>query len=96
MKRVSVAEAKAHLSELMAEVAYGGQRVLIERRGRPLAALVSSQDLGRLEEEPASPKGLLAAVGAWRDLGSKKIDQLVAEIYAQREQDTGRSVDLEA
>jgi prevent-host-death family protein len=49
VKRVSTAQAKAQLSALMAQVAYGGERIIIERRGKPLAALVSVDDLWRLE-----------------------------------------------
>ena len=40
VEKVRVTEAKTHLSELMARVGYGGERFVIERRGRPLAALV--------------------------------------------------------
>ncbi len=43
--KVSAAEARAHLSKLIAEVAYAGQRVVIERRGTPLAAPVSVENL---------------------------------------------------
>ena len=39
-KRVTATHAKARLSELAAEVAHGGEQVIIERRGRPWAALV--------------------------------------------------------
>ena len=48
-KKVKVTEAKARLSALMARAGYGGERFLIERRGRPLAALVGVGDLKRLE-----------------------------------------------
>ena len=100
MKKVSAAQAKAHLSELMAEVAYGGDHVIIERRGKPLAALVSIADLERLDQSQAISarhrRGALALVGAWGDVGDKKLDQLVADIYARREMDTGRPVELEA
>ena len=42
------------------------------------------------------PQGALAFVGAWGDLMSdEEIDQFIADIYAAREQDTGRPVDLE-
>lgn len=98
MKKVSAAQAKAHLSALMAEVAYGGEHIIIERRGKPLAALVSIADLERLDQGQAisaRPRGALALVGAWRDVGDKKLDQLVADIYARREQDAGRPVELE-
>jgi prevent-host-death family protein len=39
-EKVSVATAKNHLSELLGRVAYGGETVLITRRGRPMAKLV--------------------------------------------------------
>ncbi len=50
VKKTSAAQAKAQFSALMAEVAHGGKRVVIERRGKPLAALVSVSDLELLEE----------------------------------------------
>jgi prevent-host-death family protein len=36
---ISVAEAKARLSEFLRQVEVGGERVVIERRGRPIAVL---------------------------------------------------------
>jgi prevent-host-death family protein len=51
VKKVRVTEAKAHLSALMARAGYAGERYLIERRGKPLAALVGVEDLQRLEAE---------------------------------------------
>ena len=60
----SVADAKKNLSELMSRAAYNNERFLIQRRGKPMAALVSIEDLTRLEKEPVAPKGLLAAVAA--------------------------------
>jgi prevent-host-death family protein len=48
-KGVPLGEAKAKLSSLVNAVAYGGERVIIESRGRPKAALVSVRDLERLE-----------------------------------------------
>lgn len=99
VKKVSAAEAKARLSALMAEAAYGGQHVVIEKRGKPLAALIGMEDLERLEEaraRSARPQGALALVGAWRDVDEARLDALLADIYARREQDRGRRVDLKA
>ena len=42
MKECSVAEAKKHFSELLGRVAYGGEHILISKRGKPLAMLVPS------------------------------------------------------
>ncbi len=47
-------EAKTRLSELINKVAHGRERVLITRKGRPVAGLVSTMDVARLEalDEP--------------------------------------------
>jgi prevent-host-death family protein len=49
-RRIGAAQAKAHLSDLMVRVARTGEPFLIERRGKPVAALVSVDDLERLEQ----------------------------------------------
>lgn len=99
-ERIRVTEAKAHLSALMARVGYGGERFVIERRGRPLAALVRVEDLERLEEEwngtASRALGAIALVGAWGEAEERDLDAVLEEIYAERERDTGRTVDLGA
>jgi len=87
---LSVGDAKKRFSELMSRVTYGRERFLIRRRGKPMAALVSAEDLACLEQEPASPKGALAAVGAWADF--EDLDEVVREIYRQRECGAGDSL----
>jgi prevent-host-death family protein len=49
MEAVNVVEARRNFSELVARVAFAGERVIVERRGKPMAALISMQDLERLE-----------------------------------------------
>jgi prevent-host-death family protein len=46
---VGTHEAKTRLSEYLNRVAYGGERIVVERHGKPIAALVSVEDLRRLE-----------------------------------------------
>lgn len=46
---VNTAEVKARLSEFVSRVLLRGDRVIVARRGRPVAALVSLDDLRRLE-----------------------------------------------
>ncbi len=97
-KRVSTTEAKARLSSLSEEVAYGGEHIIIERRGVPLVALVSIADLELLHDDQTtsqSPQGALALVGAWREAGDVEIDAFIADVYKSRENDTLRSVQLE-
>lgn len=49
MPTVSVANAKSRLSELLAKSAYGHERFVITRRNKPIAALVSLDDLRIVE-----------------------------------------------
>ena len=85
-KKVSTAQAKAQFSALVDDVASGGEHVIIERRGKPLAALVSIEELARLEKYQAmSAKPQGALVGAWRELEDAEIDSLITHIYAERE-----------
>jgi prevent-host-death family protein len=98
-KKISTAEAKAKFSALVAEVADGGQHVVIERRGKDMAALVSISDLDYLEQGrmlSSNPRGALSLVGAWKDLPENDLDKLISDIYNDRQRDTGRSVSLEA
>lgn len=97
-KKVSSAEAKAKLSALVAEVAFGGQHIVIERRGKPLAAMVSIGELEYLEQGQtisSFPRGALALAGAWQQVPEKELDSLISDIYQARQQDTGRPVHLE-
>ena len=50
METMNVVEARKSFSDVMARVAYTGQRVVVERKGRPMMALISIEDLHRLEE----------------------------------------------
>jgi prevent-host-death family protein len=65
-KALSVAEAKATLSDAIRDVEAGGA-VVITRRGKPVAALVRPADLARLERlRAAGPEqGLASIAGGW-------------------------------
>ncbi len=67
-KSVSVAEAKATLSECIRK-AEKGSPLLITRHGKPVAALVPPGDLERLERlRKAGPEGgLVSVAGGWQD-----------------------------
>jgi prevent-host-death family protein len=53
-ERVGTHEAKTHLSEYVNRVRYAGERIVIERHGKPVAALVSTEDLERLAASSGS------------------------------------------
>ncbi len=46
-------QARAELAELVSRVGYTGERILLTRHGRALAALVPVADLEALERRPA-------------------------------------------
>jgi prevent-host-death family protein len=78
-RALSVAEAKATLSDAIRDVE-AGSTVVITRHGKPVAALVRPADLNQLERlRAAGPEGGLASIaGGWK--GS---DELVKAIEAR-------------
>jgi prevent-host-death family protein len=60
MESINVADARKHFSDLMARVAYRGERVVVERHGRPMMAWVSMADLARLQALEAGSDALRA------------------------------------
>lgn len=97
---LGTAEVKARLSEIINRVAFGRERLIVLRRGKPVAALVSVHDLRRLEALDSTGTGgenknahpIMRAFGGWAD--RTDIDELLTEIYADREAATGREVTL--
>jgi len=85
-KEVSLAEAKATLSECIREVERG-KMVVIKRHGKPVAALVQPQDLNNLERiRKAGPEGGLSSIsGGWD--GSEELVRILEESvrFGQRE-----------
>ena len=67
-KQISLAEAKATLSECIRKVE-SGKTLLITRHGKPVAALVRAKDLENFERlKKAGPEGGLASLaGGWTD-----------------------------
>lgn len=60
---VSIAEFRNNLADALNRAAYGGERLILERRGKPVAALVSMEDFAVLEkiEDEADRKAVRAA-----------------------------------
>ncbi len=50
MNQVSVSRLKESLSEYLNRAAYGQERIVVASRGKPKAAVISIEDLERLEE----------------------------------------------
>jgi prevent-host-death family protein len=52
---ISTTKAREFLADLITEVAFKGERVLLTRHGKPVAALISAEDLERLEQLEREP-----------------------------------------
>jgi len=72
-KEVSVAEAKKHFSDLLGRVAYGGERITILKRGRPMAVMVPPTEVR--EEHLSRIEGWLDS----EDPFFETIDQIVRD-----------------
>ena len=96
-RHVGVAEAKGTFSALIEGVQHRGEHYVIERHGKPAAAIVSVEELERLEADrlPAwRPTGGWGLIGLLSDIMTdEEIDDMVDAIYADREQDVPRDID---
>ena len=55
MIEIGVADIRANLADVINRVAYGGERIVLQRRGKQVLAVVSMEDLellNALEDEP--------------------------------------------
>jgi len=79
---VTAAEVKSRFAEALRRVE-GGDVVVITRYGKPVAALISADDLASVRRlRAASPRdGLAGLVGRWKDGGelADAVDRVVAE-----------------
>ena len=85
IQTLGVVEIRNNLADIMAQVAYAGLRFVVERKGRPMMALVSIEDLRRLEvlEDAIDSEMLHRAKAASR--GTVPLDQVIAEYERERE-----------
>jgi prevent-host-death family protein len=49
-KSMTVSEARDRLADVIGQVQFGGERVVIEKRGKPVAVVVSVEDAAFLDE----------------------------------------------
>lgn len=86
----SLAEAKAHLSELVARVGEQHERITVTVHGRPMAVLLAVDDLESLEEtiavlsDPAALRALGEADAELARGEAENQDSLAAAMQARR------------
>ncbi len=79
MTTVSVSQMKDTLSEVINRAAYGNERIVIASRGKPKAAVISIEDLERLEEleDTLAVREALAEYEAGETIS---LEQFIAEL----------------
>ena len=92
---IGIAEAKSKFSEVIARTIYAGERFIVRRRGKPVAAIVGIDDLKKIQSTDSREDTgtLLAAAEAWADF--KDLDRVIEDIYRSRRKSTDRKVTLE-
>jgi prevent-host-death family protein len=76
LKKVSAIKARQNLGQLLNEVSIKGDSFIIERAGKPLAALVDLESLQKIQEDRES--ALAALQGIWKKMEGAN-DQEVSE-----------------
>lgn len=79
MTTVALAEAKAHLSELVARVGGQHERVVVTVHGRPSAVLLAVEDLEALEETIAvlsDPVAMRALAASEADFAAGRVESM--------------------
>ena len=89
---VSVANAKSHISELIAKSQYSHERFVITKRDKPVAVLVSLDDL-KILEQYEEKQGLADIAGKWE--GFDEVLDAMGDIeILRRNGGKGRDVSL--
>ena len=88
-EKVSIAEVKSSFSEYISKVAYAGERILITKRGKPIAGLISYNEFKNLKNIEKS-EGLKSLIGRWKEF--ENFVDAIDEIYEEREKGRGRDV----
>lgn len=83
MRTISTTEVRAQFSTLLNKVSSGKQRIRVKRKGKPLVAIVSLEDLEILEEIEDKIDILEANKSKKESLkkGTKSLDQVIKELY---------------
>ncbi len=78
--RMGVAEVKRRFADVVGQVMHGKRRVIVERRGRPVVAIVPLDD----SEALARPGQRLAASVGCAEADGESFQELIEEVVAER------------
>ncbi len=79
MTEIGVADIRANLADVINRVAYGGERIVLQRRGKQVLAVVPMEDLELLNalEDRADAK---AALKARKEKGGVPLEEIKARL----------------
>ena len=79
MTEIGVADIRADLADVINRVAYGGERIVLQRRGKRVLAVVSMEDLELLNalEDRADVK---ASMKARKEKGAVPLEKIKARL----------------
>lgn len=77
MKTVSVRDARANFSELLGSVYYTNNPIIVEKKGKPIAVVVSPYQYQRLKQEEGKDWAIID------ELRAKNADKGSDEIYRE-------------
>ncbi len=83
---VPVAEARGRFADLLSRVAYGGERMVITRHGKPLAALIPAEDLQLLErlEDEGDIRAAQGALSEAKRKGTVPLATMLRKLHRRR------------
>ena len=93
-KSIGVAEIKRQFSQVVSEVSLKGKHFIIEKKGKPMVALVNIKELELIEsheKEENEKRGLLATIGAWEDFDG--FETVIKDIYKKRKKIKDRKIE---
>ena len=82
MTRIAASKVRQDLSDTLNRVAYGRQRVILERRGKEIAAVIPIEDLRLLEalEDRFDLTDARAALAEAKKKGTKSLEVIMNEL----------------
>ena len=79
MVEIGVADIRANLAEVINRVAYGGERIILQRRGKQVLAVVSMEDL-ELLQSLEDQSDIKAALKARKEKGAVPLEKIKARL----------------
>ena len=86
MVRMNTSEVRHEFAEVINRAAYRGERIVLHRRGKDVAAIISVEDLELLErlEDENDVKAAKAALREAKKKGTKPLSQVMEELGIER------------